>query len=229
LQCRHIVYQFDQQATAELIFSTVTCFPVHRLFLSNGIFAFNKFSFSDIENEMINLVKNGEHISLFGDFNAKSGKLSDYAKPNEELLDIFDLSEDIDLISLKIIWRKLKNNPQEKYPYMYVLLRDHLYPLKREEFIDCFIQDNRLTDICEMTNLLDIQHKNGQQVTVENINSVVDQIGKLYDDFGDFVLIIHETVIQCALKFTTCFIKLVTINIVLEQIINFSSFVKMNT
>ena len=33
-----------------------------------------------------------------------------------------------------------------------------------------------------MTNLLDIQHKNGQQVTVENINSVVDQIGKLYDD-----------------------------------------------
>jgi hypothetical protein len=25
--------------------------------------------------------------------------------------------------------------------------------------------------------------------------------------FGDFVLIIHETVIQCALKFTTCFIK----------------------
>jgi hypothetical protein len=55
-------------------------------------------------------------------------------------------------------------------------------PNKREEFIDCFIQDNRLTDICEMTNLLDIQHKNGQQVTVENINSVVDQIGKLYDD-----------------------------------------------
>ena len=33
-----------------------------------------------------------------------------------------------------------------------------------------------------MTNLLDIQHTNGQQVTVENINSVVDQIGKLYDD-----------------------------------------------
>jgi hypothetical protein len=33
-----------------------------------------------------------------------------------------------------------------------------------------------------MTNLLDIQHKNGQQVTVENINSAVDQIGKLYDD-----------------------------------------------
>jgi hypothetical protein len=55
-------------------------------------------------------------------------------------------------------------------------------PNKREEFIDCFIQDNRLTDICEMTNLLDIQHKNGQQVTLENINSVVDQIGKLYDD-----------------------------------------------
>jgi hypothetical protein len=26
------------------------------------------------------------------------------------------------------------------------------------------------------------QHKNGQQVTVENINSAVDQIGKLYDD-----------------------------------------------
>jgi hypothetical protein len=42
-------------------------------------------------------------------------------------------------------------------------------PNKRQEFIDCFIQDNRLTDICEMTNLLDIQHKNGQQVTVENI------------------------------------------------------------
>jgi hypothetical protein len=37
----------------------------------------------------------------------------------------------------------------------------------------------------------------------------------------------NETVIQCALKFTTCFIKLVTINIVLEQIINFSSFVKI--
>jgi hypothetical protein len=54
-------------------------------------------------------------------------------------------------------------------------------PNKREEFIDCFIQDNRLTDICEMTNLLDIQHKNGQQVTVENINSVVDQIGKLFN------------------------------------------------
>jgi hypothetical protein len=31
-----------------------------------------------------------------------------------------------------------------------------------------------------MTNLLDIQHENGQQV--ENINSAVDQIGKLYDD-----------------------------------------------
>jgi hypothetical protein len=73
-------------------------------------------------------------------------------------------------------------------------------PNKREEFIDCFIQDNRLTDICEMANLLEI--------------------------------LIHETVIQCALKFTTCFIKLVTINIVLEQIINFSSFVcseKRNT
>jgi hypothetical protein len=45
--------------------------------------------------------------------------------------------------------------------------------------------------------------------------------------FGDFVLIIHETVIQCAHKFTTCFIKLVTINIVLEQIINFFSFVRI--
>ena len=56
-------------------------------------------AFSDIENEMFNLVKNGEHVSLLGDFNAKSGKLSDYAKPNEELLDIFDLYEDIDLIS----------------------------------------------------------------------------------------------------------------------------------
>jgi hypothetical protein len=29
-------------------------------------------------------------------------------------------------------------------------------PNKREEFIDCFIQDNRLADICEMTNLLDL-------------------------------------------------------------------------
>jgi hypothetical protein len=36
---------------------------------------------------------------LLGDFNAKSGKLSDYVKPDEELLDIFDLYEDIDLIS----------------------------------------------------------------------------------------------------------------------------------
>jgi len=61
-------------------------------------------------------------------------------------------------------------------------------PNKREEFIDCFIQDNRLTDICEMTNLLNIQHKNGQQVTVENINSVVDQIGKLYDDTAKSIL-----------------------------------------
>jgi hypothetical protein len=34
-------------------------------------------TFSDIENEMFNLVKNGEHVSLLGDFNAKSGKLSD--------------------------------------------------------------------------------------------------------------------------------------------------------
>ena len=56
-------------------------------------------AFSDIENEMFNLVKNGEHVSLLGDFNAKSGKLSDYVKPDEELLDIFDLYEDIDLIS----------------------------------------------------------------------------------------------------------------------------------
>ena len=39
-----------------------------------------------------------------------------------------------------------------------------------------------------MTNLLDIQHKNGQQVTVENINSVVDQIGKLCDDTAKSIL-----------------------------------------
>jgi hypothetical protein len=38
---------------------------------------------------MFNLVENGEHVSLLGDFNAKSGKLSDYVKPDEELLDIF--------------------------------------------------------------------------------------------------------------------------------------------
>jgi hypothetical protein len=104
---------------------------------------------------MFNLVKNGEHVSLLGDFNAKSGKLSDYVKPDEELLDIFDLYEDIDLISymydyeelqiqkcLKIIWRKLKNNPQEKYPYMYVLLRDHLYPLDRLLYIYYFFYKN---------------------------------------------------------------------------------------
>jgi hypothetical protein len=45
-------------------------------------------AFSDIENEMFNLVKNGEHVSLLGDCNAKSGKLSDYVKPDEELLDM---------------------------------------------------------------------------------------------------------------------------------------------
>ena len=39
-----------------------------------------------------------------------------------------------------------------------------------------------------MTNLLYIQHNNGQQVTVENINSVVDQIGKLYDDTAKSIL-----------------------------------------
>jgi hypothetical protein len=50
-----------------------------------------------------------------------------------------------------------------------------------------------------MTNLLDIQHKNGQQVTVENINTVVDQIGKLYDDTAKSTLGLRQQKLPASL------------------------------
>lgn len=97
-------------------------------------------AFSDIENEMFNLVKNCEHVSLLGDFNAKSGKLSDYAKPDEELLDIFDLHEDIDLIS---------------YMYDYENLLRANIPLNRKRL--CTGKPNTyghcLLDLCRKNNI----------------------------------------------------------------------------
>ena len=61
----------------------------------------NEEAFDDIEHEMTTLIRNSPnmHCALVGDFNAKTGTLSDYIIPDHTLLHIFDLDQDDDILN----------------------------------------------------------------------------------------------------------------------------------
>lgn len=104
---------------------------------------------NEIESEMFNFCKNDEIVCILGDFNAKTGTIDDYVKPDESLLDIFDLNEDPDLIS---------------YLYDYEnLLRANL-PLQRKSL--CTGRPNalghKLLDFCRKNNIYIINGRAGK-------------------------------------------------------------------
>ena len=55
-------------------------------------------AFNDIEEEFLKLSRPNTLGAFLGDFNAKCGKLQDYVEPDESLLDILNLYDEIDLI-----------------------------------------------------------------------------------------------------------------------------------
>jgi hypothetical protein len=63
-------------------------------------------SFDEIENELFVLLQKGNHnCALIRDFNSKTGKLPDYITLDDTLIDIFNLDEDDEILSIYLIMK----------------------------------------------------------------------------------------------------------------------------
>jgi hypothetical protein len=63
-------------------------------------------SFDEIENELFVLLQKGNYnynCALIRDFNSKTGKLPDYITLDDTLIDIFNLDEDDEILSIYLI------------------------------------------------------------------------------------------------------------------------------
>ena len=98
-------------------------------------------AFEEIENEMCNLTKNTEnYVALVGDFNSKTGTLSDYIIPDETLLEMFDLDSDAAIV---------------EFLYDFVKLKENDIPLQRVSKCTCRPNNygHKLLELCKNNNL----------------------------------------------------------------------------
>ena len=122
-------------------------------------------AFTEIESDIFRFRNSDEYIGLLGDFNAKTGKLPDFVETDETLLNIFDLEEDIDLIT---------------YMYDYENLVKLGVPLYRNSACTCRpnTYGHQLLDICRKNNIYIVNGRKGNdkligECTCHN-TSVVD-------------------------------------------------------
>lgn len=98
-------------------------------------------AFDEIENEMVNLLKESKmHYALVGDFNAKTGTLKDFIVPDESILDLFHLDTDDDIISYMEDYKNLQS-----------------YDIPLDRITQCTCQPNsygfKLLNLCKKLNL----------------------------------------------------------------------------
>ena len=120
-------------------------------------------AFVEIEDEMLQIVKNREYIGLIGDFNAKTGKLLDFVETDESIFDVLD-TEDIELFD---------------YLYDYENLAKNGIPLERSS--ECTCKPNsyghKLLDICKNNNVYIVNGRMGKdrakgECTCNNVSLV---------------------------------------------------------
>ena len=100
-----------------------------------------KEAFEELENEMIDISKKEKcFVSLIGDFNAKTGSLSDFIVPDESIVSLFDLDCDTDILD---------------YLYDFEFLTQNDIPLQRVS--KCANRPNnyghKLLELCKRNNL----------------------------------------------------------------------------
>ena len=72
--------------------------------------------FTEIENEFISLLGNNSRYALVGDFNAKTSDLPDLCIPDENFLDIINLSYDEEILKYFYDHNNLVENGVSLYP-----------------------------------------------------------------------------------------------------------------
>ena len=53
---------------------------------------------------------------------------------------------------------------------------------KLQDFINCFSNDQRLQQVSDLLDTLQQNHTNGELINVDNMNSVVDTLGQIFDE-----------------------------------------------
>lgn len=64
---------------------------------------------------------------------------------------------------------------------------------KTENYIECFLSDSRFENINRFVDLLDEKHNNGEVITDDCVNKIVDDIGELFNDTAKSVFGIRKS------------------------------------